>query len=99
MGFMFTGASCSLCDHVPHGLERACLSECIQPPHPSPLDCAKALSENQCSVLTQCTWCRSKDHLHNLCFSKVKTPESGWVCDGDDVVADDPSHIMPLVLV
>merc|ERR1712100_879351 len=54
MGLMFTGASCSLCDHVPHGLERACRSECH---HPSPLDCVKAFSESECSVLTQCTWC------------------------------------------
>merc|ERR1712046_314774 len=39
MNSMFTGDSCSLCDHVPHGLERACRSECH---HPSPLDCVKA---------------------------------------------------------
>jgi hypothetical protein len=43
---MFTEDSCSLCDHVPHRLERACRAEC-----------------------------------------------------GHDVVADDLSHIMPLVLV
>jgi len=99
MNEMFTGDSCSLCDHVPQGFERACRSQCVPPSPPSPLDCAKALSENQCSVLTQCTWCKSKDHLHKLCFSKVHTPESGWVCDGDDVVAGDVAHIMPLVLV
>jgi len=94
MSNMFYGDSCSLCDHVPHGLIQACTSEAC-----SPLDCSNALSNNQCSVHTQCTWCKSKDHLHSLCFLKVKTPESGWVCDGDDVAADDLAHIVPLVLV
>merc|ERR1719395_274804 len=48
MNEMFTGDSCSLCDHVPQGFERACRSQCVPPSPPSPLDCAKALSENQC---------------------------------------------------
>merc|ERR1719316_2649657 len=54
MNEMFTGDSCSLCDHVAQGLERACRSQCLHQ------DCTKAFSENQCSILTECTWCKSE---------------------------------------
>merc|ERR1712224_907861 len=92
---MFYGDSCSLCDHVPHGLQGACLSSC----EGGSAACTYSFSKNQCSALTQCTWCDSKDHLHSLCFSKAKTPQSGWICAGDGVVADGLAHTTRLVLV
>merc|ERR1719440_1981086 len=96
MRYAFTADSCSLCDHMPHGLKETCISEACSPP-----ECGNALSKKLCSVHAQCTWCKSKDHLHydSRCFFKEKTPESGWVCEGGDVAADDLAHIVPLVLV
>merc|ERR1719473_359683 len=91
---MFYGDSCSLCDHVPHGLQGVCQDSCH---HPSPRDCVKAFSKNQCGSLTQCTWCDSKDRLHGLCFSKVKTPQSGWICAGDGFAAADLARTTRLV--
>merc|ERR1719454_661653 len=57
MNGMFAYDSCSVCDRVPHGLQGACQSSC------NPLECANAVSKNQCTVLTQCAWCKSKDYL------------------------------------
>jgi hypothetical protein len=77
---MLWNVTCSLCEHVPLTLEQTCFAQCRT-------KCGEALSANACDDLASCTWCKSQDQLHQLCFFKALSPESGWVCDGSDASA------------
>jgi len=92
---MFSHASCSLCDHVPHRLESPCWLECA-----SPKACLHAWNPNECNDHVQCAWCESTDQVHKLCFSKgLKPPQSGWVCKGNDAAFGVLARKLPLVMI
>lgn len=60
------------------------------PPPPSPSACPNVFNQSACASMATggdhtCTWCKSTDNVHQLCFTKGHTPEKDWSCNGDDV--------------
>jgi hypothetical protein len=59
-----------------------------RPPRPPPVpQCNGVFNQTGCAKLTNasgshlCVWCKSADDVHELCFTKGHTPNTGWSCD------------------
>lgn len=58
------------------------------PPPPPPSYCTSEFDKKACGSKGSCTWCKSKDNVHKLCFTKGHTPKKGWSCEKADVDKD-----------
>lgn len=72
--------------HRAHIVLREGANPTPHPPQPTPDDCRSAFSESDCEAIGDhhiCTWCKSSDHLHQLCFPAVNAPKDikKWSCD------------------
>ena len=60
----------------------------VPPPGPHPpfpgTGCAKNYDQSSCEGTTACSWCKSTDGAHQLCFDNVNVPKlnvTEWQCN------------------
>jgi hypothetical protein len=67
------------------------------PPPPPPGYCTNAFDKSTCTARSGghgCTWCSSKDKVHQLCFTKDHTPKKDWSCDRNLTQVDSREDIL-----